>query len=386
MDAARHVIERRVHFTDGPARGGERWQVRERLPDVFEELARELRLLEHEHVEMRRRVAQPIQKGAQAERVPLVRVALANVDEASKGAEEGERGVEVAAGERVEHHVDAPRDADASRVARRLAHAGGVRLGVARVVRASDAELHEQMALLGGRGRRVDDAALAQAEVDGREPNAARRRVDEHPLASADARAADEREPCGRVRHRARDRHGGSERGRRTPHPSRIDDEVRSEAVGRCADDGVSRRDARHGAARTEDDAVALAAEPERVARDRRGYEPLGDERVAKVERPERDAHVHLVRSERRRSIRQREAHDAGVDKGGVCVLGRRARPRRRRQLDERLLEASAGGVGEERARVERARAEHGGGRIARRGHVHERRRALRGVADTRER
>eukprot|EP00964_Phaeocystis_antarctica_P037298 scaffold21304_cov51-Phaeocystis_antarctica.AAC.1 len=208
--AARHVVKRRVdlrHLVGDCRQLRERWQ---RGLDLVEQRARGDGRLQHEHVEVGGRVCEAAQEGLQPDGGALVRVALADLDEASEGAEQAERGGDVFSGERVEDHVH-------PRARRHAAHARHVGRGVARMEGVRYTEPEEQLPLGGRGGSRVDSAAGAQAEVHRRQADAAGCRVDEHRVAARNARLPQQREPGGRVGHRTCDRllwRGGGRRAR----------------------------------------------------------------------------------------------------------------------------------------------------------------------------
>mmetsp|Transcript_16138 Transcript_16138/g.56294 ORF Transcript_16138/g.56294 Transcript_16138/m.56294 type:complete len:303 (+) Transcript_16138:699-1607(+) len=91
MDALREVFQGIAHFRDLE---GLRWQprqVRQVPPDLLQQLPAAVRLPQHQHVEVRRRVRQAGQEGREAKPSVLILVSFPELDEAAEGPQQPQR-------------------------------------------------------------------------------------------------------------------------------------------------------------------------------------------------------------------------------------------------------------------------------------------------------
>ena len=158
-------------------------------------------------------------------------VALAQLDEAAERLEDVEAALHRLAEQAVQHHADAVAG-DAADV---VDEGEG-----ARVEHVLGAQRLDQGALLARAGRGDDPGALQLGDLQGREADAAGAAMDQHPLAAAQAGAADEAVIGGEEG----DRHGGGglriEAGRARGDDELGDDDVGREARLREGDDAIA--------------------------------------------------------------------------------------------------------------------------------------------------
>ena len=296
--------------------------------DGGEDLADELRLLGHEPVDVEREVGQVLAEVEQADAPVLVDVALADLDEAAGRREHGDALRDRVAGKRVQDDVDAA-------AARRLQDL--VReVERARVVHVLDAEGAQVRPLRVAASGRVDLRAELPCDLDRREADGARRRVDQDALAGLEAGEPDEREPGGGERDRDPGRRGRVDAGGARHDELRGRADVRAEApVAHRREHGIAGREPLDPGADRDDRAGALDPEPVGVlqlAQRERGQQVEREHDVAEVEPRGLDGDLDLAGPERR-LLDLDQAHaleEAGrADLRAEAVAGNR-RPRRR--------------------------------------------------------
>ena len=176
-----HGLERRGELGDGADGVRDRGDLLpvEHPDELGDDLVLAPRVAREEHVRLEAHVRLVAQQLAEPDARVVRGVELRDVDEPAVGAEAVERRQQPAAGERREHHVDAPAVGGGEDVAHK-------RRGAARV--GHDVALEhvpEHPPLLLGPGGGDDGGAHALREADRRLPHAARGAVDQHGLALA---------------------------------------------------------------------------------------------------------------------------------------------------------------------------------------------------------
>ncbi len=254
----------RIHDLGGLERAvGQRRQraVSEQAHDVGEQVLADRLALDDQLVEVDPEIGQVAPERLEADVGVGHVVALAEFDEAAERLQHRDAALHGLARQAVQHHVDpCPRHA-----ADVLDELGGPR--IEDVLGAQDAE---QVAPL-GRPRGGDDPGSPPAgDLDGREADAARAPVDQHPLLFREPRAADQ----GVIGREERDRHGRGGGGR-----ERVGDGSRHR--GRHRDVGRERRLGEGEHAIPDPEPLDARPDPHDAAR---AFEPEGRTRVAVLE------------------------------------------------------------------------------------------------------
>ncbi len=162
----------------------------------FELGADRLRPLARDAGEVDREKRRILAKAAQADQAVAVDVALADLEKAPAGREQGEALLEERPRQRIQHHVDA-----ASLCCREHVVGEAER---ARVEHVGDAARPQVIALFGAACGRNDARPAAARDRDRRKPDAAGRRMDQHGLARLQARERAQRILGGRIGGRER--------------------------------------------------------------------------------------------------------------------------------------------------------------------------------------